>query len=410
MIIVRQSTARTVMVGPVLDASGVAVTDGVVGDLKISKNGAAPAALNGSATLTHRHTGHYSLALTTSDLDTVGQAEVVMDDTVNAMPTKELQVIEEAVYDALFVASALGYVANAPVNVAQFGGSNGTFSSGRPEVNTSHAAGTAWGSGAITAASIASDAITAAKIADGAIDAATFAAGAIDAAAIAADAITAAKVAADVTTEIQSGLATAANLATVDTVVDAIKAVTDLLPDAGALTSLATAAALTTVDTVVDAVKVETDKLADTLEDQGGGVYGFTAPALQEAPAGGAGLDAAGVRAAVGLASANLDTQLGAIDNFVDDLETDLGTVSTALDAVLALLDDARTEPGQGAPAANAALATKIDYLYAWARNKKTNDGSITNYYADDGSTVAQKQTTSEAAGTVTIGEMATGA
>lgn len=84
---------------------------------------------------------------------------------------------------------------NAQVNVEQFGGTNGTFAAGRPEVNTSHAAGTAWGSGAITAASIAADAITAAKIANAAIDAATFAAGAIDAAAIAADAITAAKIA-----------------------------------------------------------------------------------------------------------------------------------------------------------------------------------------------------------------------
>lgn len=85
------------------------------------------------------------------------------------------------------------------VDTDTFGGSAGTFSSGRPEVNTTHAAGTAWGSGAITAASIAADAITAAKIADGAIDAATFAAGAITASAIAADAITDAKVAADVT-------------------------------------------------------------------------------------------------------------------------------------------------------------------------------------------------------------------
>lgn len=141
MIIARQSTARTVTVGPILDADGVAVTDGVVADLLISKNGGAPAALNGSATLTHRNTGFYSLALTTSDLDTVGQAEVVIDDTVNAMPTKEITVVEEAVYDALFAASAPGYVANAPVNVAQFGGSNGTFSSGRPEVNTTHLAG-----------------------------------------------------------------------------------------------------------------------------------------------------------------------------------------------------------------------------------------------------------------------------
>jgi hypothetical protein len=51
-----------------------------------------------------------------------------------------------------------------PADVRQFGGSNGTFSSGRPEVNTTHAAGTAWGSGAITAAALAADA--GAEIAD----------------------------------------------------------------------------------------------------------------------------------------------------------------------------------------------------------------------------------------------------
>lgn len=51
------------------------------------------------------------------------------------------------------------------VDTDTFGGTAGTFSSGRPEVNTTHAAGTAWGSGAITAASIAADAITDAKVA-----------------------------------------------------------------------------------------------------------------------------------------------------------------------------------------------------------------------------------------------------
>lgn len=109
-IIARQSTARTVTVGPVLDADGVAVTGGVVADFKIAKNGGAPAALNASATLTHRHTGFYSLALTASDLDTVGQAEITIDDTVNACPMKDITVIEEAVYDAMFAASAPGYL------------------------------------------------------------------------------------------------------------------------------------------------------------------------------------------------------------------------------------------------------------------------------------------------------------
>jgi hypothetical protein len=74
-----------------------------------------------------------------------------------------------------------------------------TFNIGLPDVNITHAAGTAWGSGAITSGAFASNAITADKLA------------------------------ADVTTELQSGLATAVNLATVDTVVDAIKAKTDSL-------------------------------------------------------------------------------------------------------------------------------------------------------------------------------------
>ncbi|MCB1902249.1 MAG: hypothetical protein KDH16_23370, partial [Rhodocyclaceae bacterium] len=52
-----------------------------------------------------------------------------------------------------------------------------------------------------------------------------------------------------------------APIATVDTVVDAIKAVTDNLPNSGALTSLATAAALATVDSNVDAILVDTAEI-----------------------------------------------------------------------------------------------------------------------------------------------------
>lgn len=59
---------------------------------------------------------------------------------------------------------------------------------------------------------------------------------------LAANVITAAATAADFTTEIQAGLATAADLATVATYIDtevaAIKAVTDALPNAGALTTI----------------------------------------------------------------------------------------------------------------------------------------------------------------------------
>jgi hypothetical protein len=54
----------------------------------------------------------------------------------------------------------------------------------------------------------------------------------------------------------------------IDTEVAAIKAVTDNLPDSGALTSLATATALTTIDTVVDAIKLKTDNLPSDPADQ----------------------------------------------------------------------------------------------------------------------------------------------
>lgn len=89
------------------------------------------------------------------------------------------------------------------VDPSHFGGTAGTFSGGRPEVNTTHAAGTAWNSGAIGASTLAADTLTAAKVAS------------------------------DVTTELQSGLATASALSTlagyVDTEVAAIKTKTDQL-------------------------------------------------------------------------------------------------------------------------------------------------------------------------------------
>jgi uncharacterized protein YjbJ (UPF0337 family) len=266
MIIARQSTARTVTVGPVLDADGVAVTDGVVADFKVSKNGGAPAALNGSATLTHRNTGHYSLALTASDLDTVGQAEIVIDDTTNACPMKEITVLEEAVYDSLFAASATGYqvpiwaAAGSTVNlsgttVSVVGSVTGAVGSVTGNVGgnvtgsvgsvvgavgsvTGNVGGNVTGSvgsvvGAVGSVTGSVGSVTGnvggnvtgsvGSVAAGGITAASIATGAIDADAIAADAVT----------EIQSGLATAAALSTVDDFLDteiaAIKAKTDSL-------------------------------------------------------------------------------------------------------------------------------------------------------------------------------------
>jgi len=246
----RQSTAsQSRAIGPFLDdtdfktaETGLTIANT---DIKLVVNGGASANKN-SGGGTHRVNGVYGVTFDATDTATVGEMEVSVI-VSGALPVfDKFFVVEEAVYDMLFAASALGYIANAPVNVAQFGGSNGTFASGRPEVNTSHiagssvstssaqigvnvvnfggsagtfasgrpevnvshfggsagtfssgrpevntthAAGTAWGSGAITAASIATGAITSAKFAAGAIDAAAIADNAIDAGSIAASAL-----------------------------------------------------------------------------------------------------------------------------------------------------------------------------------------------------------------------------
>ena len=164
MIYARQSTAIIVTIGPCLDADGVADTGVLVGAILISKNGQAPAALNGSATLTHRNTGYYSLSLTATDVNTVGTVEVVINDTTTACPIKDIQVVEPATYDVLFADAAPGPAS--PTNITA-----GTVTTA---TNVTTVNGLA--ANVITATSIAADAITAAKIANGAIDAATFAA------------------------------------------------------------------------------------------------------------------------------------------------------------------------------------------------------------------------------------------
>ena len=91
---------------------------------------------------------------------------------------------------------------------------------------------------------------------------------------------------------------------------------------------------------------------------------------------------------------------------------TSLGT-QAKLDVNAEVLDvmnvDTYAEPGQNNPAATTTLAAKLNYVYKAWRNKKDNDGSENKIYADNGTTVDQKQTTSEAGGTVTKGKWATG-
>lgn len=73
------------------------------------------------------------------------------------------------------------------------------------------------------------------------------------------------------------------------------------------------------------------------------------------------------------------------------------------------LATDTYAEPGQGAPAATATLAAKINYLYKAWRNKVTQTSTTYSLFADDASTVDQKATVTDDGTTFTRTEIATG-
>jgi hypothetical protein len=228
----------------------------------------------------------------------------------------------------------------------------------------------------ITAAKIAADAITSAKIADNAIAAAKIADNAITAAKIAADAITAAKIAADAITaaKIAAGAIDAATFA----------ADTGFIIRAN--TAQAGAATTITLDASASAVTdFYTGELITVTAGAGAGqsrqiiAYNGTTkvatvaawatnpdntsvfaihPFTTIAGGGGGGLDAAGVRAAVGLASANLDTQLAKLDTIDDFLDTEVA-------AIKAKTDNLPTDPADASDIATAfsGVNTKLDAI-----------------------------------------------
>ncbi len=184
MKILKQSTAgQEINIGPFVDSTdgdtektGLTIANT---DVRLKKGTADWAAKNSGGATAEEH-GNYRITLDATDTATVGILEIFVHVSGALAVFESCYVLEEVVYDALFGASALGYVANAPVSIAQvggvnvststaqlgvnvvnFGGSAGTFASGRPSVDVN---------------SLAAGSVTAAVIADAAIDRATFAA------------------------------------------------------------------------------------------------------------------------------------------------------------------------------------------------------------------------------------------
>jgi hypothetical protein len=245
MNFLRQSTAVDIGLGPFVDA-----TDGVTAetaltisqaDVRLKKNNGAWAQANESTSATHEENGWYEKPLDATDTNTVGILLVAVNES-GALPVwREFQVVEEAVYDRDYAAAGTGIV-----GTAQTGDSFARL-------------------GAPAGASVSAD-VAAVKVDTAAIlvDTGTTLDGRIPAAlvsgrmdcsvgAMAANVMTAAAAAADLTTELQSGLATAAALATVDGIVDDILLDTAEIGAAGAgLTVLATQASVNTIDDLLD--------------------------------------------------------------------------------------------------------------------------------------------------------------
>lgn len=158
------------VVFPIYDADGDLVTGAVSLDSEVSKDQGTFADCTNEATEIATSSGMYYLDLTSTEMN-ADCVSVIVKTASSGAKTAVL----------VFYPAETGDI---PANVTAFGGTAGTFASGRPEVNTSHlagsavstssaqigvnvvnAGGTAWGSGAITAGAIASDAITAAKVA-----------------------------------------------------------------------------------------------------------------------------------------------------------------------------------------------------------------------------------------------------
>jgi hypothetical protein len=383
MSILKQSTAATVKLGPFVDDTDgkTAETSLTISqaDIRLSKNGGDIAQSHNSAGATHDELGYYNVPLDATDTDTLGRLRVAVSET-GALPVwQDFIVVTANVFDSLFSTDKLDC---AVVEIAT-------------------------------------------------------------------DALTAAAVKADAVTKIQSGLATPTNITaasgvtlaatqtgvTIPTVTTVTNAPTDMAKEStltaikGAgwnnesilsiLNSISLVGGGSSVDevysllsgllgagwtnqtivalkAVVDAIKAKTDNLPTDPADE----------SSLEAAIAGVSIDPSDIRTAIGLASANLDTQLAGIQADLDNTSqykadvsglataAALATVDSNVDAIKAKTDNLPADPADqsilaGAIAAlplasdyTAVRAAKLDYLDAAISSRATSgEGTISWTY-----------------------------
>ena len=367
--LLKQSTAATVKLGPFVDS-----TDGVTAetaltisqaDIRLSKNGGAFAQTNNATGATHDENGYYGVPLDTTDTNTLGRLRVAVNES-GALPVwQDFMVVNANVYDSL-----VGGSDNLQVDTVQIEGSDAT-----DQINA--AADTALAD---------YDPPTKAEL-----DSGLAALNDLDAAGV----------------RSAVGLASAnldTQLGTIDTVVDGIQTDLDNGTDGLGAIKADTAAIL------IDTNELQTDDVpgliaalndptaaavADAVWDEAkaghvaAGSFGeeVQAHALSSEISALNDLDAAGVRSAVGLASANLDTQLGALPTAAEN-RAEMDSNSTQLAAIVADTNELQTDDVPG-------LIAALNNLSAAEVNAQV-DAAFTTQMADsvatDGNIATREQ------------------
>ena len=146
MLFLKQSTAATVLIGPVLDSTGGLVTSGlVIGDLRIAKNGTI-ATMSGN-TLAHSHAGHWTIALGTGDTDTTGRLTISVGNTSYAMAFRDYTVLLPGSFGWLIenAPNTTGGLATATGTISAFAGAISTFAGGAVSSVTGNVGGNVLG-------------------------------------------------------------------------------------------------------------------------------------------------------------------------------------------------------------------------------------------------------------------------
>jgi hypothetical protein len=105
----RQSTARTVLMGPLVDDTDGKTAETALSiaqaDIRLSKNGGDVAQSNNSAGATHDENGFYDIPLDTTDTGTLGTLRVFIFKS-GALPVwQDFMVVPVKVYDSLIAGS-----------------------------------------------------------------------------------------------------------------------------------------------------------------------------------------------------------------------------------------------------------------------------------------------------------------